>query len=71
MFKNQVCLYHWNYMINCNENENDNGNIDHINKKYRDQNVDIETNIENIMCLDKTMSLFNRQNFGNSWSSIY
>ena len=52
-------------MINCNENENDNGNIDHINKKYIDQNVDIETNIENITCLDKIMSLCNRQNFGN------
>ena len=52
-------------MINCNENENDNGNIDHINKKYIDQNVDIETNIENITCLDKIMSLCNRQTFVN------
>ena len=50
-------------MINCNENEN--GNIDHINKTYIDQNVDIETNIENITCLDKIMSLCKRQNFGN------
>ena len=49
-------------MINCNENENDNGNIDHINKKYIDQNVDIETNIT---FLDKIMSLCSRQNFGN------
>ena len=49
-------------MINCNENENDSGNIDHINKKYIDQNVDIETNIT---CLDKIMSLCSKQNFGN------
>ena len=27
-------------MINCNENENDNGKIDYINKKYIDQDVD-------------------------------
>ena len=42
-------------MINCNENENDNDKIDHINKTYRNQDVDIETNIENIVCLGKTM----------------
>ena len=41
-------------MINCNEN--DNGKMDHINKKYIDQDVDIETNIENISCLGKRMS---------------
>ena len=32
MFKKQVFLFQWNYMINCNENDNDNGTIDHINK---------------------------------------
>ena len=31
-------------MINCNENENDDGNTDHINKT--DQDVNIETNIQ-------------------------
>ena len=61
MSKKQVCLYQWDYMINCNENENDNCKIDHINKTNIDQDVDIETNIENIACLCKTMSLCNKQ----------
>ena len=52
-------------MINCNENKNDNGKIDQINKTYIDQDVDIETNIEHIACLDKTMSLCNKQHRGN------
>ena len=42
-------------MINCNENGN--GIIDHINKTYMDQDVDMETNTENVACLGKTMSL--------------
>ena len=32
-------------MITCNKNENDIGKIDHINKTYIDQDVDIVTNI--------------------------
>ena len=40
-------------MINSNKNENDDGKIDQINKTYIDQDVDIETNIENIPCLGK------------------
>ena len=36
-------------MINCNQNENDNGKVDHINKKNVHQDVDIEKNIENIL----------------------
>ena len=40
-------------MINWNKNENDDGKIDQINKTYIDQDVDIETNIENIPCLGK------------------
>ena len=32
-------------MINCNENENDNGKIDHINKTNIDPAADIGTNI--------------------------
>ena len=44
-------------MLNFNENENDNVKRDHINKTYIDQNVDAETNIENIACLSKTMYL--------------
>ena len=42
-------------MINCNKNDNDNGKADHIDKKYMDQDVDIETNIENIVCLGKIL----------------
>ena len=42
-------------MINCNENGN--GTIDHINKTCMDQDVDMETNTENVACLGKTMSL--------------
>ena len=45
-------------MISCNENENDNGKADH-------QDVDIETNIENIDCLGKTMSLCHKQHLNN------
>ena len=45
-------------MINCNENGNDNGKVDHINKTYIDQDVDIGTSTENIACLGgKTMFL--------------
>ena len=47
-------------MINCNENDND--TIDHINKTYRGQDVDIETNIENKVCLGKAMSQHLRLN---------
>ena len=63
--KKQVYLYQLDNMINCNENENDNDRIDLINKTYRDQDVDIETNVENIACLGKTMSLCNKQHLSN------
>ena len=56
MSKKRVCLLQWDYMINCNENENHNGKIYHINKTYTDQGVDRETNIENIARLGKIMS---------------
>ena len=68
MFKKQVCLYQSDYMI---KNENYNGKIDYINKTYIDQNVDIETNIENIARLGKTISLCNKQHLSNSQGSIY
>ena len=48
-------------MINCNKSENDKDKIDHINKTYRGQGADIETNTENIVCLGKTVSLCNKQ----------
>ena len=52
-------------MINCNQNENNNGKLDHVNKTNIDQDVDIETNIENIACLGKTMFLRNNQHLSN------
>ena len=53
-------------MVNCNENEDDNGQKDNINKTYIDQDVDIATIIENIACLGKAM-----QQLSNIWGSIY
>ena len=41
MSKKQVCLYQWDYMINCKESENDNTKMVHINKTYTDQVTDI------------------------------
>ena len=63
-----VCI---NEIINCNGNENDNDKIDHINKAYKGQDIDIETNIENIVCLGKTMSLCNKQHLSNIWGSNF
>ena len=57
MSKKQVCPYQSDDMINCNENENYNDKTDHINEIYRAQNVGIETNIENTVCLSKAISL--------------
>ena len=71
MYKKHVCLYQWHYVINCNENENANDKIDHINKTYTDEDVDIETNIENIACLGMTTFLCNKQHLSNIWDSIY
>ena len=55
----KVCLYRWCYIINCKENDNGNDKIDHINKIYKDQDADIETNMQNIVCLCKTLPLCN------------
>ena len=52
-------------MINCIKSEGDNGKIDHINTKYIEKDVDIETNIENIACLCKAISLCNKQQLSN------
>ena len=43
MSKKQVVLC--DYMINGNENKNDTGTVDHINKTYIDQDVDIKINM--------------------------
>ena len=64
-------VYQWGYIFNCNENENDNSKIDHINKTYINQDLDLETKIENIVCLGKTISLCNKQHLSNNWCSIY
>ena len=56
MSKKQVCLYQLDFMINCTKNQNGNGKIHHINKTY----IDVDTNIENIACLDKLMCLCNK-----------
>ena len=65
MQKKQVCLFQWDYMISCNENENDNGKIDHINKTKIDLDVDIETNIPNIVYLGKAIPLCKKQHLNN------
>ena len=67
--KKQVVLC--DCMINGNENKNGNGTVDHINKTYIDQDVDIETNIENLACVGKTMSLCIKQHLSNIWGSIH
>ena len=51
MSKKQVCLYQWDFMINCYENENDNGKVDHLNKTNINEDVDKETSIGYIVCL--------------------
>ena len=71
MSKKEVCLYQWDYMINCNENENDNDKRDNTNKTYIDLDLDIETNIYSIACLGKAISLCNKQHLSNIWGSIY
>ena len=58
-------------MINCNENEYNNGKMDHINRTNIDQYLDIEANKENIACLGKIMPLCNKQHLSNIWGSIY
>ena len=52
-------------MINCNEIENNNGKMDHVNSTNIDQYLDIEANKKNIACLGKTMSLCNKQHLSN------
>ena len=55
-------------MINCNENENDN------KKKIiwlKNLDVDMDTNIQNIVYLGKIKSICNKQHISNIWASIY
>ena len=49
-------MFQWEYMINFDENEDQNGKTDHIKKPKIDLEVVVETNIQNIACLCKTMS---------------
>ena len=55
MSKKQVFLPQWDYIINCNENDNE--KTDHINKTSTDQDPNIETDIRNIACLSKIISI--------------
>ena len=71
MSKKEVFLYQWDYVLNCNENEYDNSTIDHINKTYIDQDVDMERNIEHVACLGKTISLCIKQHLSNIWGLTY
>ena len=57
--------------MNCNENENDYGKIDHINKTNRPRRRYRDKYIENMACLGKTMPLCNEQHFSNIWVSIH
>ena len=66
----QVCLYQWDYMINWNKNEKNNCRINQANKKYIDEDVDIEANVERIACLNKTTSPCNKHHLSNIWGSI-
>ena len=54
-------------MINCNENENGNGKIDHINEKdmNRPRRRHREINMQNVTCLGKAMPLCNKQHLSN------
>ena len=52
-------MFRWDYMINCNEKENDYENKDHIIKKPKRWK---DTNIQNITCLGKIM-----QHLSNIW----
>ena len=69
MSKEQIFLFQWDYMINCAENDNGNGKLDHINKTYID--LEVETNVQNIAFLLKTMSLCNKQQLSNIWGSVH
>ena len=48
------------YMINCQENKNDDGKVDYVNKVSINQDVGIETNIQSMKCLDRTILLCNQ-----------
>ena len=47
------------YMLNYQENKNDDGKVDYVNKVSISQDVDIATNIRSITCLDRTILLCN------------
>ena len=64
MSEKRVCLCQWDYIFNFNENKNDNGKIDRINKNCVDLEVGIEINTQNIACFSKTMPLRNKHTLG-------
>ena len=60
MSEKRVCLCQWDYIFNFNEDENDNGKIDCINKNCIDLEVGIEIKTQNIACFSKIMPLCNK-----------
>ena len=61
-------MFQWEYMINFDENGDQNGKIDHIKKPKIDLEVVVETSIQNIACLCKTMS---RERERESWKQCW
>ena len=47
--------------MNFKENENDDGKMNHINKTLIDQDLDIETNLQNMACLGKANASIYKQ----------
>ena len=62
-------MFQWEYMINFDENEGQNGKIDHIKKPKIDLEVVVETNIQNIACHCKTMSR-ERESWKQCWKKL-
>ena len=58
-------------MINFNENENDTGKIDLVNRTQIGLDVDVETDIQDIACPRKTMPLCIKRRLSNTWGSIH
>ena len=67
MYKKQVRLFKWGYVINDNENEagNEKYNINRSRPRYRHKNAQYE------ICLSKIMVRCIKQHLSNIWSSIH
>ena len=71
MSKKQLCLWQWDDIFNCIENDNDNGKVYHLNKTKIDLVIDIETDIQNKVCLFKTIPQCNKQHLSNISGSMH